>query len=148
MQRRPIRDWRFVSLRKTFDFDKQWKNWQSERNRTRKSPHKLMNVCLEHENFDPPFLERIKTVDEMWVYEYDTSTIWRMDCQRRSNTPKTTANQVKSKSDVNCFLFGIRGLVHYDFLPQIQTLNETYFLASFQMSPWKNPLLWRKRNQN
>ncbi|UYV67800.1 hypothetical protein LAZ67_5002103 [Cordylochernes scorpioides] len=86
----------------------------------------LLNI---HE--EPNFLTKVITGDETWVYGYDPETKRQSSQWLLKNAPKPKkARMSKSKTKV---LFGTffdhQGIVHYEFLPQGQTINQYVYLA-------------------
>jgi len=83
---------------------------------------------------DPDFLSRISTGDESWCYGYDPKTK-QQSSQWESASPQRPkkARQVKSnvKTMLICF-FDIKGLVHFEFVPQGQTVNQQFYLEVFK----------------
>ena len=75
---------------------------------------------------DPDLLGRVITGDESWIFEYDPET------KRQSHQWKTPAlprpkNARMSKLKVKVMLivfFDIKCIVHFEFLPQGQTVNQ------------------------
>jgi len=49
------------------------------------------------------------------------------DCQFPT-TKNIPSVQIKSQNNVAEFFFNIRGLVHYEFVPTGQTVNQVYYL--------------------
>jgi len=86
---------------------------------------------LDRCNSDPTFMKRIITGDETWVYEYDMQTSqqaseWRGKDESKPKKPRQSRSKVKVMLIV---FFDIRGVVHYEFVPQGQTVNKEYYLG-------------------
>ena len=89
-----------------------------------------MQVCqniIERLQTEPDLLRRVITGDETRIFEYDPETK-RQRCQWKSPTslrPKKAIRQSKSKVKVILItFFDVRGIVHSEFLPQGQTINQ------------------------
>ena len=92
-----------------------------------------LDVCSEMKDqlkTDSDFLSKVITGDESWCYRYDPETKqqssqWKSAMSQR---PKKTR---KVKSDVKttliCF-FDIKGLAHFKFVTQGQTVNQQFYL--------------------
>jgi len=107
---------------------------------------------MERANGDPTFMERIITGDETWVYEYDMPTNQQSSEWQTKNEPKPKKPR-QSKSKVKVMLtvfFDIRGVVHYEFLPEGQTVNKEYYLAVLrrlrEKIRRKRPELWKENS--
>ena len=88
-----------------------------------------MQVCqdiIKHLQTEPDLLLRVITGDETWIFEYDPETK-RQRCQWKSPTSPRPKKARQSKSKVKVTLitfFGVRGIVHSEFLPQGQTISQ------------------------
>jgi len=98
---------------------------------------------------DPHFLSRVITGDKSWCYGYDpeskqASSEWKTP---RSPRPKNI-RQVRSnvKTMLICF-FDIQGIVHREFVPRGQTLNQEFYLGVLKQLRERvrrtRPELWR-----
>jgi len=98
---------------------------------------------------DPNFLSRVITGDKSWCYGYDpeskqASSQWKTP---RLPQPKKI-RQVRSnvKTMLICF-FNIQGIVHREFVPRGQTVNQEFYLGvlkRLRKRVWRTwPELWR-----
>jgi len=75
-------------------------------------------------------LGRVITGDETWVYQHDPETKRQSAQWKTANSPRPKMFR-QSKSRVKIMLltfFDIRGIVHYEFVPTGQTVNQVYYL--------------------
>lgn len=104
---------------------------------------------LANVDSDPNFMKRIITGDETWVYEYDMETAQQSSEWRLKNEPKPKRPR-QSKSKVKVLLtvfFDYEGVVHYEFLPEGQSVNKEYYLSVLrrlrEAIRKKRPNLWQ-----
>ncbi|CAK9805507.1 Protein GVQW3 [Anthophora plagiata] len=92
-----------------------------------------VNVCQEllgKADNDETFIQRIITGDESWVYGYDIETKVQSSQWVGKGSPRPKkARQVRSSVKVmlTVFFFDFNGVVHFEFLPQGQTINRQYY---------------------
>ena len=88
-----------------------------------------LDVCREmndHMKTDRDFLSRIITGDESWCYGYDLETKQQSSqWESASSLRPKKARQVKSNVKT---IFDIKGLVHFEFVPQGQYVNQQFYL--------------------
>lgn len=91
-----------------------------------------IEVCLELKNRvtnDPNFIKSIITGDETWVYGYDPETKVQSSQWKSANSPRPKkCRQVRSSIKVMLIVFfDFYGLVHYEFVPKGQTVNQVFY---------------------
>ena len=88
-----------------------------------------VQVCqdiLEQLETEPNLLKRVVTGDKSWIFEYDSLTK-RQSLERKSAlSPRPKKARVfKSKTKVMLIaFFDVHGIIHAEFLPQGQTINQ------------------------
>ena len=76
---------------------------------------------------DLDFLSKIITGGESWCYGYDPETKQQSSQRKNASSPrqKGAASQIKCENLLICF-FDIKGLIHFEFVPQGQTVNQLF----------------------
>ena len=75
---------------------------------------------------EPDFLGKVITGDETWVFQYDLETK-RQSLQWKTAASPRPKKARMSKSKIKMMLitfFDQRGLVHHEFVPEGQTVNQ------------------------
>jgi len=87
------------------------------------------NMLQEAES-DENLMGKIITGDETWVYEYDPKTKRQYSQWKSADSPRPKkACQVRSKVKVMLIVFfDMEGNVHYEYVPQGQTVNQQFYL--------------------
>ncbi|UYV82351.1 hypothetical protein LAZ67_21001768 [Cordylochernes scorpioides] len=80
--------------------------------------------------FDPHWLKYVNTGDQTWVYGYDPETKRQSSQWLEPGEPRLKKARV-IKSKLKCLLitlFDVKELVHYEFVPEVQAINQHYYL--------------------
>jgi len=75
-------------------------------------------------------LDRVITGDDTWAYQYDPEMKRQSAQWKTANSPrpkKFRRSKSRAKTMLLTFL-DIRGIVHYEFVPAGQTVNQVYYL--------------------
>ena len=90
--------------------------------------HCLQDIT-EHLEAEPDLLNSVITGDETWVFEYDPEMKRQSREWKSYGSPRPKkARKSKSKVKVMLIVFlDIQGIVHFEFLPQSQTVNRTVY---------------------
>lgn len=86
---------------------------------------------LDHLEVDENFFDKIITGDESWCYGYDPEKKQQSSQWKAANSPHPKkARQVKSvvKTMLICF-FDVRSIVHSEYVPEHQTVNQVFYLS-------------------
>ena len=100
---------------------------------TNEQRERRLQACFELQNQlkeDPDFFSKVITGDESWCYGYDPKTKQQSSQWKTPGSPRPKkARQVKSniKTMLICF-FDCRGVVHAEFVPPGQTVNQKLYL--------------------
>ena len=91
-----------------------------------------VQVCqdiLKQLEITPDLLSRVVTGDESWVLEYDPLTKRQSHEWKSASSPRPKkARLFKSKIKVMLIVFfDVHGIVHLEFLPQGQTINQNVY---------------------
>jgi len=97
---------------------------------TEEQKQRRVTICQDLLERQDNILVRVITGDETWVYQYELKRSGKAH-NRRLPIPhdpqKNPSVQIKSQNNVADFFF-IRGIVHYEFVPTGQTVNQVYYL--------------------
>jgi len=97
---------------------------------TEEQKQRRVTICQDLLERQDDILGRVITCDETWVYQYDPETKPQSAQWKTANSPRLKKFR-QSKSRVKTMLltfFNIRGIVHYEFVPTGQTVNQVYYL--------------------
>ena len=91
-----------------------------------------VQVCqdiLKQLEITPDLLSRVVTSDESWIFEYDPLTKRQSLEWKSASSPRPKkARLFKSKIKVMLIVFfDVHGIVHLEFLPQGQTINQNVY---------------------
>ena len=114
-----------------------------------------MQMCqdiIKHLQIEPDLLRRVITGGETWIFEYDLETKLQ-SCQWKSPMSLWPKKARQSKSKVKVMLitfFDVRGIVHSEFLPQGQMINQQVYKEILQLLlcsvPEKRRELWQDKS--
>jgi len=85
---------------------------------------------LQEAESDENFMGQIITGNKTWVYGYDPETKRQSSQWKSADSPRPKkVRQVRSKMKVMLIVFfGMEGIVHYEYVPQGQTVNQEFYL--------------------
>ena len=112
----------------------------------------LSQEMMDRTAADPNFLPNIITGDETWVYGYDPETKQQSSQWKTPASPRPKkARQVKSNVKVMMVVFfDEAGVVHHEYAPHGQTVNQTYYLEVLRRLRdavrRKRPEKWRRNS--
>jgi len=95
----------------------------------------IAQELFERAKTDLDFLKNIITGDETWVYGYDVETKRQSSQWKSSNSPRPKKAR-QARSNVKTMLitfFDFRGIVHREWVPQEQTVNQHFYLEVMKM---------------
>ena len=96
---------------------------------TEERKQRRVKICQDLLERQDDILGRVITVDEIWVYQYDPETKQQIAQWKTANSPRPKSSvSSNEESKQFCWLFDIRGITHYEFLPTGQTVNQVYYL--------------------
>ena len=89
------------------------------------------NICadiLQNTENDPNILENVITCDELWFFQYDPESKrqfmhWKDPSSRRQQKARQSKSKFKT---IMMVFFEIRGIVHVDWVPEGQNVNQVY----------------------
>jgi len=98
-----------------------------------------LNVCYdlrEQVGNDQQILSKVVTGDETWCYGYDPETKQASSQWKTPNSPKPKkARQVLSNVKIMLIsFFYANGIVHKEFVPPGQTVNQPFYLKTMKRS--------------
>jgi len=97
---------------------------------TEEQKQRKVTICQDLLEEQDDIFGCVITGDETWVYQYDPETKRQSAQWKTANSPRPKKFR-RSKSSVKIMLlnfFDIRGIVHYEFVPTGQTVNQVYYL--------------------
>ena len=97
---------------------------------TEEQKPRRVTICQDLLERQDDILGCVITGDETWVYQYDHEMKGQSAQWKAANSPKPKIF-CRSKSRVKTMLltfFDIRGIVHYEFVPNGQTVKQVYYL--------------------
>jgi len=96
------------------------------------------NKCLDllyRTANEQDFISRVITDDNSWIF--DPETKWQSEEWHTANSPrpkKARMSKSKIKSILICF-FDRRGIIHKEFVPPGQTVNQVFYKGVFYLRP-------------
>jgi len=119
---------------------------------TRDQKNTCLTLCQELKNqieSDPNSLSKVITGDESWCYGYNPETKQALSQWKTPTSPRPKETR-QVRSNVKTMLivfFVVRGIVHREFVPPGQTVNQEFYLEVLRRLREnvrrKRPKLWR-----
>jgi len=82
-------------------------------------------------NDDHPFLDRLVTADEKWVY-YNNIGREKSWCLPGQAAPTVAKKNIGSQKIMLCVWWDVAGIIHYELLPPNQTVDADLYYAQLQ----------------
>ena len=89
-----------------------------------------LNACrdiLQQMEADEKLLENVITGDESWVFQYDPETKRQSRQWKSVSSPKKSRMQRSQVKVMLITFFDHQGMVHHEFVPQGQTVNQHFY---------------------
>lgn len=112
-----------------------------------------VQIAKEMLSADESILKRIITGAETWIYTYNTETSqqsskYRLKGEAKPKNPRQTCSKAKAMLTV---FFDWHGIVHQEFLPADQCVDEAYYLKLMRRLQklhyiTKRPELWQNKS--
>lgn len=118
----------------------------------KESRKQICSDILENIENDATFLERVITCDESWFFIYDPETKRQSMHWKSPNSPRQKkARMTKSKfKAMMVVFFDIRGIVHIEWVPEGQTVNQKYYISVLrklrERVRRKRQVLWKNKS--
>lgn len=112
----------------------------------------ICSDILQNIESDPTFLQNVITCDESWFFTYDPETKrqsmhWKSPGSPRQKKARMSKSKFKAMMIV---FFDIKGIVHIDWVPEGQTVNQHYYISVLatlrERVRRKRNDLWRKKS--
>lgn len=114
--------------------------------------HQICSDVLERLVEEPGLLEKIITCDETWIFQYDVETKRQSMHWKTPSSPRMKKARM-SKSKFKAMLivfFDINGVVMTEWVPEGQTVNQTYYLQVLatlrERVRRRRPQLWEDKS--
>ncbi|XP_026825471.1 histone-lysine N-methyltransferase SETMAR-like [Ooceraea biroi] len=100
----------------------------SERNKLDRIS-KCVTLLNRHRN--EPFLDRLITCDEKWIF-YDNVVRKRSWCESESSAQRTPKRNIHGQKIMLSVWWDVRGIVYYELLPRNQTINTDLYCQQLE----------------